>query len=501
MFAVYPLAEKFPVGSALRIPECRLTARKFGAKKDTVPKAVPMKTINPFSRFLGFAVLLSSAIGLFAQGSLTPPGAPAPSMKTLAQIEPRIPISIIPTNITAPGSYYLTTNLVGAAGTNGITIFASNVTLDLMGFELVGAPGAVSGIYTKVLVTWLTNICIRNGTIRGWPLRGVDVSNARGCTLEKLHVSNNTNLGMTIWEASAAIDCIAEQNGGYGIFAGRANKIKGCIARANGTGISAQFQGILVDCTSELNLGFGFEAGSGSVVQNCTALGNSVGFVTTGSGSLQRCHAIGNTNSGFQLDTGLTVNECSAFENNGLGFTAYGGSHVFQNCVAMSNQFTGISIPAGSVIIGCAANGNGTGITTGDGCRIEGCVANWNGGGDFENGISTGIRSTVKECTTISNAASGIVVKGDSVVIDSHSSFNGRGSSAAGILVSGAGSRIEANHVRDNNGYGIGAGAGDLIIRNSAGNNSTNYFPSSGSNFGPIQSPATATNPFANFVL
>jgi hypothetical protein len=30
---------------------------------------------------------------LYAQGSLTPPGAPAATMKTLAQIEPRTPIN------------------------------------------------------------------------------------------------------------------------------------------------------------------------------------------------------------------------------------------------------------------------------------------------------------------------------------------------------------------------------------------------------------------------
>jgi hypothetical protein len=31
----------------------------------------------------------------FAQGSLTPPGAPAPTMKTLAQIEPRTPVDAL----------------------------------------------------------------------------------------------------------------------------------------------------------------------------------------------------------------------------------------------------------------------------------------------------------------------------------------------------------------------------------------------------------------------
>src|SRR5438094_2967891 len=48
---------------------------------------------------------------LFAQGSLTPPGAPAPTMKSLDQIEARTAISSAPFTINQPGSYYLTKNL------------------------------------------------------------------------------------------------------------------------------------------------------------------------------------------------------------------------------------------------------------------------------------------------------------------------------------------------------------------------------------------------------
>jgi len=40
----------------------------------------------------------------YGQGSLTPPGTPAPTMKTLAQIEPRTPISFLPVTLSQPGS-------------------------------------------------------------------------------------------------------------------------------------------------------------------------------------------------------------------------------------------------------------------------------------------------------------------------------------------------------------------------------------------------------------
>ena len=75
--------------------------------------------------------LLLPALPCAAQGPLSPPGAPAPTMKTLEQIEPRTPISSLPYTITNSGSYYVVSNLHSTG--HGIVIEVSGVTVDLMG--------------------------------------------------------------------------------------------------------------------------------------------------------------------------------------------------------------------------------------------------------------------------------------------------------------------------------------------------------------------------------
>jgi hypothetical protein len=112
---------------------------------------------------------LSAGIAL-AQGPLAPSGPPGPTMRSLAQVEPRIPISTPGTVISQPGSYYLTNSItVSAPGGIGIQITARDVQLDLGGFT-ISADSSVDvagrqGI--RVNPPEAANIVIRNGNIRG----------------------------------------------------------------------------------------------------------------------------------------------------------------------------------------------------------------------------------------------------------------------------------------------------------------------------------------------
>src|SRR5262245_11395448 len=114
----------------------------------------------------------------FAQGSLTPPGAPAPMMKTLAQIEPRTPISSAPFTISQPGSYYLTRNITVSSG-NAITIATNGVTLDLNGFTIRSTAGSATNA-AILLNSGLRNVAIANGFIESGVTNNGGVYNGRG---------------------------------------------------------------------------------------------------------------------------------------------------------------------------------------------------------------------------------------------------------------------------------------------------------------------------------
>src|SRR6476620_4843239 len=157
---------------------------------------------------LALIVLVSSFLlptSSFSQGSLTPPGPPAPTFKTLQQVEPRTDLQATPAPpgvdttsttyhfiITQPGSYYLSANL-GVTKPSGIRINAVGVTLDLNGFEISRASG--SGGDGIVISPTSSRAAVRNGSIRGFSNGiaddgGSGFLSSRGCAFRDLRVSN-----------------------------------------------------------------------------------------------------------------------------------------------------------------------------------------------------------------------------------------------------------------------------------------------------------------------
>ena len=277
--------------------------------------------------------LVASATLANAQGPLAPHAAPAPTMLTLSQVEPRTPISAVPATITASGSYYLTTNLTTGGAVSAITVLADDVTLDLNGFALQGSNNLASfgvqvGIYPAVTQY---NVTIRNGTVRGWGT-GVQAVNAVNSQFEKLRLYGNTGGdGLDTGTGCFVADCTTQANTVQGIYGGTGSTVRNCVANNNGTnGIAAGYGCRVLDCTADYN-GVGIVAVGNCTVSGCTAYFNS----RQGIRSSQYCSITGCTASENSLDGILVDAACNVFNNtadfNGGSVTFQGGIHATGN--------------------------------------------------------------------------------------------------------------------------------------------------------------------------
>jgi parallel beta-helix repeat protein len=302
-------------------------------------------------------------MGLFAAsalaGPLNPPAGPvASTAKPLAEVEPRIAINSTNARgdanslykITQPGSYYLTGNITGVAGRHGIEIAASGVTLDLNGFDLVGVPemGAFDGV--SATLANLTDITVRNGSLRGWGGDGVDLATA---------TTFNT----------VAIDLQASGNAGNGISVNRNATLTRCAAYNNeGHGITAVNAATITECKAYGNDGAGITAGNGSTIIGCAAYSNGSFGISTSHGSvITHCSAYSNTTDGIRV-LGQTVVTGNACANNGNGGDGAGILVLSSDNRIEGNNCTGadrgIDVDfAGNIIIRNTCSGNTTNWT------------------------------------------------------------------------------------------------------------------------------------------
>lgn len=314
-------------------------------------------------------------------GDLNPPaGSIAPTLKTLDQVEPRIPISDATTpgdansvyKIIKPGSYYLTGEIVGQPSKFGIEVAASNVTIDLRGYSMRATPGnGFSAIYTG-FGAGLENVSVLNGHVEGW-IDGVDLTGVDGGRVEGVHVAEAQN-------------------------------------------------------------------------------------------------------NAFFLGTSIVVRDCTSIHAAGYGFADQGKCR-YVNCIARAAAFDGFGVAGESSLVNCTADtntSNGFHVTSGQRCSFIDCAANNNG----QNGFQATFACIVARCTASNNGNHGILISSSCSVHDNDCVGNGVASaSGAGISTNGVDSRVEANNCVDNDiGFDFPS-SGNLVVRNSASGNTTNYGP------------------------
>lgn len=225
------------------------------------------------------AMLASRAAG----GPLDPPGAPA---ETDGVRLPGTPIDALPFLVDEPGHYYLTRSVSLPPGSmqTGITIAASNVTLDLNGFSMSGDSDAESAI--EVTGSRL-NIVVRNGIVENnWGdanlTAAVDLSNANGFVAEDLVISFNTRDGLELGVNGVAQRIVAVSNGGDGIAGGHANVIRENQLVSNiGDGIDVGNENLIYHNRSSHHAGTndaGYRFDHSNVVHDNVSLGNAIGY-------------------------------------------------------------------------------------------------------------------------------------------------------------------------------------------------------------------------------
>lgn len=428
-------------------------------------------------------------------GSLTPPAGPVtPTMKTLDQVEPRTPINSTTTpgnsaatfRITQPGSYYLTGNVTGQPARHGISIESDNVTLDLMGFALLGGAGTFDGIN---IATFRDNIVIRNGHVRNWGGDGIDAQIDSG-RIEQITSVNNggrgiTNLASTLTTTIRA--CEVRMSGSDGILAGADATISDCTVRMpGGAGIVAGDNAVIERCTVHESTNDGIRVGRNAALNTCAvrAAGGLAAFSIGPSATLTNCAAADAAAAGFLVAQGAALAHCAARDNSGPGFSLDDGAAV-SACVASGNLAGGFVLDLGGTISDSTAiNNSGDGITAATACTIRHCAALRNTGDEIQ---------VFEDCLVVGNTCKGV----SSTALSGH-----------GIRVFGANNRIESNNCIDNDrGISVEA-AGNFIARNTAASNIANYNIVAGNAFGPLINAAAAgdlaavagaDHPFANF--
>jgi hypothetical protein len=339
---------------------------------------------------------------VFAQGSLTPPGAPAPTMKTLDQIEARTPITNTDSLVTIsqPGSYYLTHNLTVSAG-DGIDITTNGVTLDLNGFTIASTQPTAATDSAIRLSGSRTDIAIYNGHISsgvgitggvfgggGFGYGIYDSSMPHNVRIKDVSVAGVLYHGIYLnLDCSTVVEsCTVNVAGSYGIYAdsvsdstafncGSVGIYAGTAHNCKGYGIGSSY-GLYAN---DANNCYGSSSGNLDGLHATTA-NNCSG---SSSGNLNGLYA-DNANNCFGFNSGngaglnaFTANNCSGScsgnlnglyadnANNCFGFNSGNGpglnAFTANNCFGQSASGPGLYVDA--VATGCYGySSSGTGL-------------------------------------------------------------------------------------------------------------------------------------------
>jgi hypothetical protein len=356
----------------------------------------------------------------FAQGSLTPPGAPAPTMLTLNQVEPRTPVDATHTPgdagdlfvISQPGSYYLTGNIIVSSG-NAISINTNGVTLDLNGSTISTTTGDLGFPGTAILlvgneanpIIGNTDITISNGHITGGVTYSAGNYNGTGfftgisynvtagtpynVRVTGVSVSGCNYYGIYLGTSNSTVveSCTVKTVGNYGIYASSVSH-----STAFQCGTTAITADIASDCYAYSTGGDGLDAfaaanncygnsdtdngiyvNNGNAI-NCNGNSNGNGNGLFASDNAENCYGNSNTGIGINIEQG-NANNCNGINHGGDNDGIYVLLGNANNCHGSSSDNDGIFVPEGNAnnCFGVSSSGFAYGLDVPNGSAI-GCT-------------------------------------------------------------------------------------------------------------------------------
>ncbi len=290
--------------------------------------------------------------------------------------------------------------------------------------------------------------------------------------------------------SSTFLNCASNNNGFEGFLVTDNSSFQNCVANHNsGDGFSGSSTNSFSACSAAGNSGDGFRVEDGCAFAGCTSTNNfgggnggfGHGFNCFSHCTFAHCTAASNSAPGIESFDHISISDCTMNSNNNIGI--YINSGNITNTTVSFNAFEGINVFNGfTTIEGCTISENGGhGVLLKQACKVDNCLVANNGHAgiviDASDASAQGCQ--LRNNNIRQNFNDGIVVTSNNLVEGNHCVENGgigrAGGNGAGILASGSGNRIDANDVvRNDRGVQV-TGATNLVIRNSANGNTTNY--------------------------
>jgi hypothetical protein len=275
-----------------------------------------------------------------------------------------------PVQITAPGSYRLTGDLVVPdAATHGLSLSTGDVTIDLAGFAIRGEgvcsgtplACAPSGNGSAIAAEGRERVTVRNGVVRG--MGGTGLVLGRGGLVVGVHVSDSGGTGILVRDASAVVRSTAIRNEGAGILTNQFAVVVDTTASGNGShGLSAGQGSATSRNAARTNQGTGVIAGfGGSITESASSDNGEEGFQPS-IAVLSRSSATANDGAGVRLESngGTAISELTARNNTGAGLDFHISADSGYRACVISNNTSGTELGDAVVLDENLCNGSTT---------------------------------------------------------------------------------------------------------------------------------------------